>query len=383
MNKAIVFIDTYGVLNNSKSSDFLRHVEYAKYFNDNFQGDIDWYIITSNLKNNTDADIFNLLNVRGKLEIIKQIKFSLILNRISDKYHGSILVITGDPYANSFPLLISHVLFKKKIQFQLQLHGDPFYPNYDNRRIKNKIKKFLLFVSSRFANSYRTVSAGILIDWQDFTKSKHLYDFWTPVPLDKEFISNIALNNSKLSDQKQQKFINIGISGRIEKDRGLDIIVSTLRVLVKNFDVKVHISGSGNQKEKFISLLRKFIKPENLYEYGHLTQTEIIDYYSHIDVLLSCAPTESYGRTMREAYLLGSNILAYKSRGSLEFEKEVNSVGIAIFDSSSTELEISSKFNEIRNRRLISRIDIENANCNRNDGIFALTNSWNRILESI
>jgi glycosyltransferase involved in cell wall biosynthesis len=72
-----------------------------------------------------------------------------------------------------------------------------------------------------------------------------------------------------------------------------------------------------------IDELKKLDLLNEIYFLGNLGTDELRDKYSKLKVILSCAPSEGYGLTLREGVLSGVQVVARKSAGSVEALIEV------------------------------------------------------------
>jgi glycosyltransferase involved in cell wall biosynthesis len=77
--------------------------------------------------------------------------------------------------------------------------------------------------------------------------------------------------------------------------------------------LKVIVIGDGPERESLRRKLLETIPSSQLEMLGHLNTLE--DAWGKIGILLSTAPTESYGRSTREALMHGIPVWGVKSRG--------------------------------------------------------------------
>ncbi len=79
--------------------------------------------------------------------------------------------------------------------------------------------------------------------------------------------------------------------------------------------------GDGPLRKKISIKLEPWIINSSVSILGFLTQEEIQNIYSSTNVLLSTAPREGYGLTLREAALSNVHVVARESKGVLEAQK--------------------------------------------------------------
>jgi glycosyltransferase involved in cell wall biosynthesis len=144
----------------------------------------------------------------------------------------------------------------------------------------------------------------------------------------------VALNvssNEKFLGKKETKVLSLGFFGRLHEDRGLEIFIDIIRrINEKNTKFRVVIAGSG-PKEGFLKAeLRKILDENRLFFLGELDKLSMAAAWEQINVLVSTAPAESYGRTIREALFHGIGVLGIPSNGllSLEFERSAGLVEV-------------------------------------------------------
>ena len=206
-------------------------------------------------------------------------------------------IIAGTPFQ---PLLIALILklVNSKAKIHTSIHGDLL--SLMEPGIKNRIKLLFLRLSLRRCESIRFVSesqkqaARQLISFSD----QHL--FTAPVP-----IPNIATNTLNRSKE------TIAFVGRLQFERG---VYEWIEIAGQFDHEQLLVIGDGPLKSDLQSKLSgaKFM--------GSLSQEEVQKQWSSIGVLLSSAPFESYGLSMREALLHGVPVVSRKNLGSMELQ---------------------------------------------------------------
>ena len=79
--------------------------------------------------------------------------------------------------------------------------------------------------------------------------------------------------------------------------------------------------GDGPLRKKISSELEPWITDTTVSILGFVTEEEIQNIYSSANVLISTAPREGYGLTLREAALSHVHVVARESKGTLEAQK--------------------------------------------------------------
>lgn len=112
--------------------------------------------------------------------------------------------------------------------------------------------------------------------------------------------------------------------------------------------MKVVIIGDGNSRESFITELRKSISLENIESLGNLNGSALERSWSKIGVLLSTAPNESYGRSIRESLMHGIPVLARNSMGVDSLRMEAPQNWIRVLDPKMNAEELSKEFLDLQ-----------------------------------
>ena len=110
----------------------------------------------------------------------------------------------------------------------------------------------------------------------------------------------------------QEGVINLGMTSRIDADKGWDIFLKAVAKLRNNaFSIKGFIIGQGNKENEMLKL-RKDLNLENEVEFlGLLSQTEIVEHYKKLDVFVfPTALNESLGLVGLEAMSCGLPVIA-------------------------------------------------------------------------
>jgi 1,2-diacylglycerol 3-alpha-glucosyltransferase len=145
----------------------------------------------------------------------------------------------------------------------------------------------------------------------------------------------------------------IGFVGRLQFDRGLDAFVDLIGKLQKEHkEFEVQVIGSGPEQAW---LQRQFDDnfPDIKVEFvGEVTQNEMQAYWERLDLSISCAPTESYGRAVRESIFAGVPVLATASSGVQSMNEAIQNGYIRLFDRKSQSLELAGAFDQLLTTKL-------------------------------
>jgi glycosyltransferase involved in cell wall biosynthesis len=332
MARIVGIIDVNSLVKPSIPMSFKRHSDYAE----------ELRII--NPKN-------QLAIYSNSLEIpehdLKSLKFYPLGNRCQSKLwflastfkvvkrEPPALMIAGDPWTGlvfAFLISLTHL---PRIPIQVQLHTDVSDPNWYRASLKNRFKRMICKLLLRAADEIRFVTQSQKdLVFQDF----HLKEF-------RGFVAAVPLNLSESVPLRENPVdINsVGFIGRIESDRGLEVLLLILQELNNSTEPpKLILVGDGKKKNYLIEQVHHLAPRIKVVQTGFLEGTEMETAWRQIGVLLSTAPSESYGRTIRESLIHGVPVIALRSNGANQLSKSIPSPYLQIFDQNSI-----SKFNEI------------------------------------
>ena len=210
-----------------------------------------------------------------------------------------VTLIAGD---NHLSLLICLFAKARKTNIRLQISIHTSVNTLLNpSNISGKLKLKFILLSVRFVDNIRVVSDS---DLENLRKAIPYFNgqiFLAPVPIE---IPKAAL------DRKHSHVV--GMVGRLHSERGIAECPSIFEELrVARPKSGILLIGDGAQRAWLEKQLSGFEpRPEFT---GSLKQSDIRDRWPQIHVLLSCAPSESYGMALREALVNGVFVVARKN----------------------------------------------------------------------
>ena len=149
--------------------------------------------------------------------------------------------------------------------------------------------------------------------------SKMLQEFMQKTfKLPEEKISYVA-NFIETGDSHQTDFLKIKdkqflFVGRIAKDKGIDVAIKAINILVKeeNFqDIKLNIIGEGNEKKKLEKLVEKLNLKKNIKFCGWIENKNLNRHYQEsVAVLMPSVCLEAFGLVNIEAMKNGTPMIA-------------------------------------------------------------------------
>ena len=210
-----------------------------------------------------------------------------------------VTLIAGDNHLSLLICLFAKAR-KTNIRLQISIHtsvGALLSPS----NVFGKLKLKFILLSVRFVDNIRVVSDS---DLENLRKAIPYFNgqiFVAPVPIE---IPKAAL------DRKYSHVV--GMVGRLHSERGIAECPSIFEELrVARPKSGILLIGDGAQRAWLEKQLSGFEpRPEFT---GSLKQSDIRDRWPQIHVLLSCAPSESYGMALREALVNGVFVVARKN----------------------------------------------------------------------
>ena len=223
---------------------------------------------------------------------------------------GAKTLIVGD---NDVSLMLGWLAsrFANDTKIQMSLHASLDHILFPTG-IFNILRKHLFFWSLKRVNSIRMVSS---IDVERVAKL-------LPIPAPEIVVApvpiKIPVGKTALSKKTKMAFI-----GRIHPERGLGDLLDILKLLNNDHERHTFIIVGDGEKLDWLKSQIPVSESLQVQFKGRLELNEIQELWSEIKVLVSCAATESYGLTLREALLNGSFVVARANATTLIIESKL------------------------------------------------------------
>jgi len=302
--------------------------------------------------------------------VIIEKNFSFLFGafKILKKGHSdSILLISGDPWQAAIYCLILKFFAKKNIQIQIQVHADIGDKSWKESSLKNRIKFLISIYTLRKADSVRCVTNAQLKKIEDKLRIENK----------KLFSSGIIYNIPSREMKKTNIFKNptIGFIGRLEVDRGLwDFLKIVKKLNESGMKLDIKVVGVGKFQTEFIHKLKDINHGEVDY-LGQLNSQDISLFWNAINLCIFTAPTESFGRGMRESLSNKIPVWAINSSGLEDLKSKFDADEIMQINASDTKELLVQKLR----KSLSLKIDYDYANFfikEQNMDLDNLINSW-------
>ncbi|NDA41809.1 MAG: glycosyltransferase family 1 protein, partial [Actinobacteria bacterium] len=112
----------------------------------------------------------------------------------------------------------------------------------------------------------------------------------------------------------------VAFIGRVHPERGIEELLDILRLMREGkVEYNFLVVGDG-PKLDWIKNEASFLSANNIEFKGRLEEAEVQKLWSEVKVLISCAKSESYGLTLREALLNGSLVVARANPTTCDIE---------------------------------------------------------------
>ncbi len=229
------------------------------------------------------------------------------------------VVIAGDPFFSFWTLWVMQKLFLNPARIQISIHGLPL------GRLGHSgfnLRIFALKCASRKADSIRVVSNHL---------SNLLQADWGITP-DKILIAPIPVQFSPGMDLQSRRR-EILIVGRLHEERGVSLAIEiALSVLSKDANACLVVIGDGPLKSKVESCVLQSRVGDRVSLLGRLPHSDVLERMGKSSVLLTAAPQEGFGLTIREAAYSGLSVVALRNLGTTEAEGELAQI-LSLFSS--------------------------------------------------
>jgi|TARA_B100002003_G_scaffold179347_1_gene167313 glycosyltransferase involved in cell wall biosynthesis len=160
------------------------------------------------------------------------------------------------------------------------------YSNFSRRLVEDGIR-------GKYNNAINTISPGIDPSW------------------------------FKVSVQKKEKISNLLYFGRVEHEKGIDILLKSFANVLQKFpDLKLHLIGEGNYMDLSKRLCEELDVSNNVIFYGWKEKDEIQKIMSGCDLCVLPSRIESFGLTIAESMAAGIPVISTTAGAIPEIMKD-------------------------------------------------------------
>jgi glycosyltransferase involved in cell wall biosynthesis len=369
--KSIVILDANNTISSGGYDVLRRHDNYAAALDGNSRGEFELVLITTKSNSSQPHDFqFSTLRILtlSETKLNKLIFWYRAFSKVKNEKLIIHKIVVGDPWWAG----VNGILFRKLVggncPIQIQIHADIGAKKWGWQNLQSIIKYYLAKSTLIRASTIRAVSERQADNLRLILK-KNVPIIVIPVPLN---LGRILMN----SPDSVAGSLRFGFLGRLAKDRGTDQI-GTLLSKIRSLDslVTLVIAGYGPELRNVLNELSDKFPQVHVKNLGYLPIEKLDTFWCEIDILLSLAPFESYGRVAREAIANSRPVLAIPSSGILDLQDQVSAGWLQIIDSGFTSEELLQRVEILR-----SRSSAENTPLLGNEydqrNIQLLINSW-------
>lgn len=339
MNKIVLIVDIRSIIRKSNST-IERHKLYADKLKEISHGQYSLWIIYPGGKFPSGIES------KGNLTFISISRNPFLAYwSMRELWKSGVLqvklLVAGDPWESFIFARLIKKLFFPKSRIQMQVHGDIGNPLWINASIRNFVRSLLTAMTIRKADELRvtTESQGAWLTSRFRVKK----EFFRVIPVPSNFA-----NSTPVFDVLAKRPHSLGFVGRIQEDRGLDVFVKLAKKLsTLDSSLTVVVAGRGPEEKFLRQQLSEFLPKERNKFLGEIESAEMGNVWSQIGVLASTAPTESYGRAIREALANGVPVWAIPSTGAHELHRAVTDGTVRFINLNSSAKELFDEFSEL------------------------------------
>ena len=329
-SQEVLIIDIRGVIARDEST-ILRHIDYGKYLTQISHGKKSLVVVSRGSSTLIREQEKNS-HLPTKFIIEESPKFNLVrfiflcLKYAKENRTRISLLVSGDPWETYWFCRFLILLTGNRLKIQVQIHADIFDPNWRQLSTANRIRFHLLRLNSNTIHNVRVVSASQRMNLVKRFPNLHSRITVAPVPL------SISLDTFRTDRELPDKLV-IGFVGRIHKDRGLALFANVINRLQQDgWKGRVLVVGGGPESNSFRKELEEIVGTSRVTFAGVKSGEELRKFWEEIDVFLNTAPTESYGRSTREALYYGKIVMSLETTGISELKNERDSGQLVIIN---------------------------------------------------
>ena len=266
-----------------------------------------------------------------------------ITNKVSNSHQNlsAKILVAGDPWESSLCAYILKSTFFTMAKVQVQIHGDIGNKTWIHLTFRNFLRSKLAKLTLQFADQLRTVSKKQTENLISKYGVSELKCRVIPVP-------SLLSTTLDIPFEPHSSTPTIGFIGRLHSDRGINNFLNLVGKLQSaKLTFSVIVAGDGPERNSFEVNLRKILRPENVKFLGNLNQTEMESVWSQIGILVSTAPTESFGRAIREAIAWGVPVWATPSSGVSDLQSEISQSYVMDLDIALPAMRQAEIFNQL------------------------------------
>lgn len=318
MKNLVYIVDVRNLIQGNKST-LERHLKYSEILELRSNSDLSLGIIRFKRQNCVTSGHEEGLQVLTLPSNPLSLARVLLLDKIKGNQDNSVKVlVAGDPWESAISAYLLKSTYFRSAKVQVQIHGDIGSQEWIFLTFRNYLRSIIAKFTLKYADQLRTVGKK---------QTEKLISKYSVPNLKCRIVPVTSLfsSSSNIYDARISRTAAIGFVGRLQSDRGIEEFIDLVAKLKsQNLIFSVVIAGEGPERNFFEFKLREVLPPGNIKFLGNLDQAEMGTAWSQIGILVSTAPTESYGRAIREALTWGIPVWATPSSGVSDLQREVS-----------------------------------------------------------
>ena len=310
----IVMLDLQDVISRGGRDVVSRHQLYADELSEVTQGKMALKILTSRDPRDFSAEersLFLSLKPKFSLPGSKIVALREFVRNNQDVK----LIVAGDVFKSGCQAFCSQLFLLNKRPIQYQVHADIGAKGWGSSGFNQRLKYLVALLVLKNSKFVRAVSKRQALNLRKFVNSQTVVSV-VPVPLN--------LPVTARSNFDVHETFAIGILGRVQSDRGLSKLEDFAKEAVnRGLQIKFVCAGMGSEDSTYRRIQRRVSSVAQIENLGILPVSKLHEFWNQVDCLLSLAPFESYGRSMREAISVGVRVISTTNSGALDLIEEV------------------------------------------------------------
>lgn len=318
MKNLVYVVDVRNLIQGNRST-LERHIKYSELLTLRSKGKLSLGVIRFKRQKSVTSGIQDGLRFLYLPSNPFTLARILLVNKLKGNHDNSVKVlVAGDPWESALSAYLLKSTYFRSARVQVQIHGDIGNQDWISQTFRNFLRSILARLTLRFADQLRTVGKK---------QTEKLIFKYSVSNLKCKIVPVTSLFSTYaiVSDARNSPPPTIGFVGRLQSDRGIDKFIDLAAILrSQNLKFSVVVAGDGPERKNFEFKLGNVLPPENIKFLGNLSQAEMGSAWSQIGIFVSTAPTESYGRAIREALAWGIPVWATPSSGVSDLQREVS-----------------------------------------------------------
>ena len=371
--RCVLILDPKGIIAKGGNDVVGRHINYADLLR-NISKPHEIHLVIIGLKSKSELisriDENNFHYVRYSDSHWNRIFFPFLVKNFIIRSNLDVhCIVAGDPWFTSVSCILFKKLFARNSKLQIQIHSDVPRKIPKISKIKDFAKFQFLHYSLKFADQVRVMNKFSEKNLVLKFKIDSERVFTAPVPY--RFPDKFVPRKNIFRDEP-----SFGFVGRLQMDRGLNEFIKILGQITRVIpSSKFVIAGSGPSGDWFQRKIGETYPNAKVEWLGFLNQEELSGLWDSLDVLISTARSESFGRSIREAISNGVPVMSFPTTGILSLPSFVRDQMVVQLDEKESFLDVEEILQKLKKCEFSLEI-YEKLRDENSESIQKLIRSW-------